>query len=76
MSDRTEWTPERINAAMHANQEQTVTLKKPLPVHIGYWTAWVDADGKTVIYTDDPYNIDKAQAGLIGRIKGSKEAAS
>jgi murein L,D-transpeptidase YcbB/YkuD len=76
MSDRSEWTQDRIQAAMHANEEQTVTLKKQLPVHIGYWTAWVDADGKTVIYTDDPYNIDKAQAGLIGKIKGSKEAAS
>jgi murein L,D-transpeptidase YcbB/YkuD len=76
MSDRADWTPERIEAAMHANEEKAVTLKEKLPVHIGYWTAWVEADGKTVTYTDDPYNIDKAQAGLIGRVKGSTEAAS
>jgi murein L,D-transpeptidase YcbB/YkuD len=76
MSDRAEWTPERIEAAMHANAEEAVTLKKKLPVHIGYWTAWVEPDGKTVTYTDDPYNIDKAQAGLIGQVKGSTEAAS
>ena len=61
MSDRPEWTPERIATAMHANEEQTVTLKSPIPVHIGYWTAWVGPDGKTVTYTDDPYGIDARQ---------------
>lgn len=61
MRDRPEWTPERIATAMHANQEQTVTLKAPIPVHIGYWTAWVEPDGKTVTYTDDPYGIDAKQ---------------
>jgi murein L,D-transpeptidase YcbB/YkuD len=48
-----------------AGQEQTVKLKTPIPVHIGYWTAWVEPDGKTVTYTDDPYKIDPAQAELL-----------
>ena len=60
--DHPDWTPERITTAMHANKEEAVGLKTPLPVHIGYWTAWVEADGKTVTYTDDPYGIDKAHA--------------
>jgi murein L,D-transpeptidase YcbB/YkuD len=60
--DHPEWTPDRIEAAMHANREQAVTLKTRLPVHIGYWTAWVEPDGKTVTYTDDPYGIDAAHA--------------
>lgn len=64
MSDRPEWTPERISTAMHANEEQTVKLKSPIPVHIGYWTAWVEPDGKTVTYTDDPYGIDAKQRSL------------
>jgi murein L,D-transpeptidase YcbB/YkuD len=64
MRDRPEWTPERISAAMHAQQEQTVKLKSPIPVHIGYWTAWVEPDGKTVTYTDDPYGIDAKQRRL------------
>jgi murein L,D-transpeptidase YcbB/YkuD len=70
MQDRPEWTADRITTAMHNDSEQTVTLKKPLPVHIGYWTAWVDADGKTVTYTDDPYGIDAAHA----RVRAAKSA--
>ena len=46
-----------------AAKEAVATLKKKLPVHIGYWTAWVDADN-TVVYTDDPYGIDAAHARL------------
>jgi murein L,D-transpeptidase YcbB/YkuD len=66
MGDRPEWSEGRIRQAMNANQEQTVTLKKRLPVHIGYWTAWVESDGKTVTYTDDPYGIDAKHARLRG----------
>jgi len=58
LGDRPEWTGPRIREAMGANKEQTVTLKQPLRVHIGYWTAWVEPDGKTVTFTDDPYGID------------------
>jgi murein L,D-transpeptidase YcbB/YkuD len=64
LSDRPEWTAEKIDTAMHANQEQAVTLKHRLPVHIGYWTAWVEPDGKTVTYTDDPYGFDAKQGAL------------
>jgi murein L,D-transpeptidase YcbB/YkuD len=64
MRDRPEWTAERIDAAMHAEREETVTLKTKLPVHIGYWTAWVEPDGKTVTYTADPYGYDTTQARL------------
>jgi murein L,D-transpeptidase YcbB/YkuD len=49
---------------MSARQEQSVTLKKALPVHIGYWTAWVGADGQ-VGFTEDPYGLDRAQARLM-----------
>jgi murein L,D-transpeptidase YcbB/YkuD len=70
--DHPDWTPERIDAAMHANKEQTVSLKTPLPVHIGYWTAWVEPDGKTVTYTDDPYGIDQVQARVrAARTRGT-----
>jgi murein L,D-transpeptidase YcbB/YkuD len=67
MSDQPEWTPERISTAMHAQEEKTVKLKSPIPVHIGYWTAWVGSDGKTVTYTDDPYGIDAKQQQRMAR---------
>jgi murein L,D-transpeptidase YcbB/YkuD len=63
MRDRPEWTPETIAAAMNAQREQAVPLKKHLPVHIGYWTAWVNPDG-SVTYTDDPYKLDEKQAAV------------
>jgi murein L,D-transpeptidase YcbB/YkuD len=66
LGDREEWTEPRIQAAMNANKEQTVTLKEKIPVHIGYWTAWVEPDGKTVTYTDDPYGIDPKHLKLRG----------
>jgi murein L,D-transpeptidase YcbB/YkuD len=63
LADQAQWTGARINQAMHAGTEKTVTLKHKLPVHIGYWTAWVTPDG-SVSYTDDPYGFDRIQAGL------------
>jgi murein L,D-transpeptidase YcbB/YkuD len=67
MRDHEKWDPPRIQAAMHAGKEQAVTLKRKLPVHIGYWTAWVESDGKTVTYTDDPYGIDRKHLRLVRR---------
>jgi murein L,D-transpeptidase YcbB/YkuD len=53
-----EWTRERIVEAMLAGQERIVRLPRPLPVHLGYWTAWVQPEG-TVAFTDDPYGLDR-----------------
>jgi murein L,D-transpeptidase YcbB/YkuD len=61
LADRGGWTQPRITQAMHAQEEQTVKLKAPLPVHIGYWTAWVEQDG-AVTFTDDPYGLDRKHA--------------
>jgi len=61
LGDQPEWTGERISVAMNARQERAVALKEKLPVHIGYWTAWVQPDG-SVTYTDDPYGIDTSHA--------------
>ena len=68
LRDQPEWTQARIQQAMHARQERTVKLKEPIPVHIGYWTAWVEPDGKSVTYTDDPYGIDARHAKLAGSL--------
>jgi murein L,D-transpeptidase YcbB/YkuD len=78
LADQPEWTRPRIENAMQARRERAVTLKEPLPVHIGYWTAWVQADG-SVTYTEDPYGIDKVHARLLaseGRSVGTTAAAS
>jgi murein L,D-transpeptidase YcbB/YkuD len=63
LRDQPQWTAERITSAMNAGREQTVKLKTTIPVHIGYWTAWVEPDGN-VTYLDDPYSLDVVQGGL------------
>ena len=76
LRDQPEWTDARIIDAMKAREERTVKLKSTLPVHIGYWTAWVEADGKTVTYTDDPYGLDPQHARLRGvRLAGAEHAS-
>ena len=57
LRDQPEWTPERISEAMNGGQERTVSLKTPLPVYIGYWTASVTPDG-LVQFRKDVYGID------------------
>jgi murein L,D-transpeptidase YcbB/YkuD len=47
-----EWTPDKIDAAMHAGKEKYVTLTKTIPVYIGYFTAFLDADGQLSFRTD------------------------
>ena len=57
LRDQPEWTPEKISEAMQAGREQTVKLKEPIPVYLGYWTARVTPDG-LVQFRKDVYGID------------------
>ena len=72
LRDQPEWTTSRITAAMQSRREQAVTLKRKLPVHIGYWTAWVEPDGN-VKFTDDPYKLDQRQ---IQRFHQTRETST
>jgi murein L,D-transpeptidase YcbB/YkuD len=55
------WNEKSITKAMNAGKEKYVTLKQPVPVFIGYFTAWVDRDGK-LNFRDDIYGHDKEMA--------------
>lgn len=46
------WSNDRIRTALETGTDQHVKLAKKLPVHISYFTAWVDADGKLHGYRD------------------------
>jgi murein L,D-transpeptidase YcbB/YkuD len=75
LRDQPEWTPERISEAMHAGQEQTVKLKHPLPVYLGYWTAGVTPDG-IVQFRKDVYGIDgRLAAKLTERLQRMRRSA-
>ena len=57
LKDDPKWTQESIQAAIASGEHETITLPRPLPVHILYWTAWVEPDG-TVAFRKDIYGHD------------------
>lgn len=61
LADQEGWTPDRIEAAATAGVERTVRLTSGVPVHLLYWTAWVDGDG-VVHLRDDVYGRDRTVA--------------
>jgi murein L,D-transpeptidase YcbB/YkuD len=75
LKDRAEWTRETIAAAMHAGEEQTVKLREPVPVYIGYWTVDVTPDGKAA-FMPDVYGLDARQAAALSeRLARAREPA-
>lgn len=57
LRDSPEWTPEKIEEAMNSGNQQFVRLKKPVPVFITYYTAWVDDNGQ-LNFREDIYKHD------------------
>ncbi len=54
------WTRQRIErAAATGPVDQHMPLRRPLPIHILYWTAWVEPDG-AVHFRPDVYDRDAA----------------
>ncbi|RYZ48926.1 MAG: hypothetical protein EOO14_21435, partial [Chitinophagaceae bacterium] len=58
LRNNSEWTPEKISAAMNSGDEKYVKLQKPVPVIISYYTAWVD-DAGLLNFRDDIYSHDE-----------------
>lgn len=59
-----DWTSVRIDAAMNSGVEKWYTLKKKIPVHIGYFTAWVNDQGQISFY-DDIYKKDEGLFDIL-----------
>ncbi len=57
LRDDINWPEEKIKEAMDATTEKHVELKKPIPVLITYYTAWVDENG-ILNFRDDIYGHD------------------
>jgi murein L,D-transpeptidase YcbB/YkuD len=58
LRDDPAWTLEAIETTVKAGKERVVTLPHPLPVHLAYWTVWVD-DAGVVQFRKDLYGRDK-----------------
>ena len=59
LRDDPEWSREKILAAIEAQETQVVSLRKPLSVHLLYWTAWLAEDGRAQ-FRQDIYLRDAA----------------
>lgn len=57
LRDQPEWTPEKISEAMNSGEEKYVKVKKPIPVVVTYYTAWVDENGQ-LNFREDIYDHD------------------
>src|SRR5262249_33398436 len=57
LRDDREWDATRIRGALSSQKEQPVKLGTRIPVHIGYFTAWADAQGR-VHFRPDVYGYD------------------
>jgi murein L,D-transpeptidase YcbB/YkuD len=60
LRDYPEWPEDKIFAAMNAGVEKQVALKEKIPVHIVYFTAWVD-DKDGLHFQPDIYGYDPKQ---------------
>jgi len=59
-----EWTPEKLQEAVASGEQKSITLPHPLPVHLLYFTAWVDKDG-TIEFRRDVYGHDAKLAKAL-----------
>lgn len=57
LSDTPEWTPEKINEAMHQSSERIVNLNRKIPVVLLYLTFWADSKGQAH-FRQDIYDRD------------------
>lgn len=53
-----EWTTEKLDSGMNSTKEVTITLQQKIPVFIGYFTCWTDANG-LLHFRNDIYGHDK-----------------
>jgi murein L,D-transpeptidase YcbB/YkuD len=58
LRDQPEWDDGRISQAMASGTERHVRLTRKIPVHIVYFTAWVDDHGR-LQFSPDVYKYDR-----------------
>ena len=64
LKDKPGWSADRIQNEMQSEDEVSVTLPEPLPVHIVYWSVWIDTNGE-LQRRSDIYDLDAAQEKLF-----------
>ncbi len=61
------WSIEHIRAIMESGDRQYVAVAEEVPIHILYWTAWADEEGR-MHFRKDIYGRDKLLATALSGI--------
>ncbi len=61
-----DWRGSKVREAIQTGVQKTVKLPEPLPVHILYFTAWVEEDG-TLQFRKDVYGHDARLASALAK---------
>jgi murein L,D-transpeptidase YcbB/YkuD len=69
------WTREKILDTIHSGKTQVIWLSEKIPVHLSYWTAWVDENG-TIHFRDDIYGMDVPREALFSRSRSGSHLAN
>jgi murein L,D-transpeptidase YcbB/YkuD len=64
LKDNPKWPPEKIIETMNNGKETTYVLKNKIPIHIGYFTAWVN-DADEINFYFDIYHKDNSLSELL-----------
>jgi murein L,D-transpeptidase YcbB/YkuD len=64
LDDPERWSDAAIAATVARGELRNVTLPRPVPVMLAYWTAWVDAQAR-VNFRRDIYGLDAAWARAL-----------
>ena len=59
-----DWNRKKISKYINAQETKSVVLDEEIPVHIVYWSAWVDEDGM-INFREDIYDHDQTQQKRI-----------
>jgi murein L,D-transpeptidase YcbB/YkuD len=63
---------EKVLEALAQDEERRIELKRRIPVHIFYWTAWVD-DRQKLHFAPDVYDLDPPQQAALERVSGKAD---
>ncbi len=59
LRDDPDWDRQKILEALEEEKTRLIRVRKPIPVHVLYWTAWLGDDGR-MEFREDIYSRDAA----------------
>lgn len=66
------WNADKLARMTTGRRTRSVALEQPIPVHITYWTAWVDEQGQ-LNFRPDIYGRDRADTDKVAQSETAGE---